>query len=90
MQCIEYIGELWHCLASIMAQSCPSHLLVIIYFDKAEFLFDDIEKIHASRLCPIYFRLISNMPLEVTVSPIFDMGEGLKEYECHILLLEVF
>ena len=66
-------------MVSFLAQCHPSGVLVIIVFDMVEFLLDDIEKTHLSVFCPVYFRLIFDMPLAVIIPPIFDMGEELND-----------
>jgi hypothetical protein len=76
---MEDIGVLLHCLISLLAQSCPSHELVIAVSNMVEFLLEGIDKRHPSGLYPKFRRFNSHMSLLVTIPPIFVTGKGLKE-----------
>ena len=87
---MEYISILWHYLVSFLTQCHPSGVLVIIVFDRVEFLFDGIDKRFPSGFYFEYLRFILCLPLAVPIPPIFDMGEGLKEREGDLFNVEFF
>jgi hypothetical protein len=80
-QGMESICELWHCLAPLLPQCGPSHVLVVIVTNMVILFLDRIHKKIPSGLDPIYSRLLYGTFLLVSIPPMFDMGESLKECE---------
>jgi hypothetical protein len=80
-QGMEGIGELQHCLAPLLMQCGPSHVLVVIVTNRVILFLDRIHKKIPSGLDPIYSRLLCGNFLPVSFPPMFDMGESLKECE---------
>jgi hypothetical protein len=74
---MENVGVLWHPLISLLMQSRPSHVLIIILSNKVEFLLEGIKKGHPSG--SFYECYICVWYLPVTFPSIFDMGNGFKE-----------
>jgi hypothetical protein len=83
-QGMEGICELQHCLASLLMQRGPSHVLVIIVSHRVILLLDRIHKQIPSGLGPKYLRLLCGIFLPVSFPPMFDMGESLKERKCDL------
>jgi hypothetical protein len=67
------------CLAPLLMQRGPSHVLVIIVSNRVIFLLDHIHKKIPSGLNPKYSRLLYGIFLPVSFPPMFDMGDNLKE-----------
>jgi hypothetical protein len=80
-QGMEGIGELHNCLAPLLPQCCPSHVLVLIVANRVILFLYHIHKKNPSGIDPIYSRLLCGTLLPVSFPPMFDMGEGLKECE---------
>jgi hypothetical protein len=78
---MESICELQHCLALLLPQCGPSHVLVFIFINRAVLFFDHIHKKIPSGLDPIYSRCLCGTFLPVSFPPMFDMGESLEECE---------
>jgi hypothetical protein len=70
-----------HCLAPLLMQCGPSHVLVFIVANRVILFLDRIHKKIPSGLGPIYSRLLCGTFLPVSFPPMFDMGESLKECE---------
>jgi hypothetical protein len=81
------VGELRHCLALLLMQRGPSHLLVIIITNRVILLLDHIHKKISSGIDPIYSRLLCGNFLPESFPPMFDMGEIFKEDKGHIFLV---
>ena len=79
-QGMEGIGELWNCLAPLLPQCGPSHVLVLIVANRVILFLYCIHKKISSGLDPIYSRFCGTL-LPVSFPPMFDMGETLKECE---------
>jgi hypothetical protein len=77
-QGIEGIGELQNCLAPLLLQCGPSHVLVLIVANKVILFFYHIHKIVPSGLGPIYSRLLCGTFFPVSFPPMFDMRESFK------------
>ena len=90
VQGVEYIGELWHCLVPFLPQCGPSHVLVFIVSDKVIFPLKSIHKICPSGFGPKHFNLLYGGFLIVSIPPIFDMGDNLKEGESDLFSIEKF
>jgi hypothetical protein len=86
---MEDIGVLQTHLVSLMMQSCPSHVLVIIVPNMVEFILEGINKILPTGFCTKCGRFISIVSLSVTFPPIFDMGKGLKECKSDIFDVQI-
>jgi hypothetical protein len=80
-QGMEGIGELQNCLAPLLPQCGPSHVLVLIVANRVILFLYCIHKKIPSGLDPIYSRLLCGTLLLVSFPPMFDMGESLKERE---------
>jgi hypothetical protein len=78
---MEGIGELWNCLAPLLLQCGPSHVLVLIVANRVILFLYCIHKKIPSGLDPIYSKLICGTLLLVSFPPMFDMGEIFKECE---------
>ena len=79
VQCIEGLGELSHCLAPLLMQHDPSHVLVFIVSNRVILFLERIKKIFPSGYWPKNYRFVISMSLTLILPPIFDMGKGLKE-----------
>jgi hypothetical protein len=80
-QGVEDIGELQHCLVPFLPQCGPSHVTVFIVSDMVIFPLKSINKRCPSGFNPKNFRFVCGGFLIVSLPPIFDMGENLKEGE---------
>jgi len=78
---MEGIGELHNCLAPLLPQCGPSHVLVLIIANRVIMFLYRIHKKISSGLGPIYSRLLCGTLFPVSFPPMFDMGESLKECE---------
>jgi hypothetical protein len=85
---MEIIYELWHCLALLLPQRGPSHVLLFIVINRVAFFLDCIHTKIPSGLGPIYYRFLCGIFLPVSLPPMFDMGESLDECEGDIFLVE--
>jgi hypothetical protein len=81
------IGELQNCLAPLLPQCGPSHVLVLIVSNKVILFLYCIQKQIPSGLNPIYSRLLCENFIPLSFPPIFDMGESFKECEGDIFLV---
>jgi hypothetical protein len=86
-QGMEGIGELWNCLAPLLPQCGPSHVLFLIVSNRVVLFLYRIHKKIPSGLGPIYSRLLYGTLLPVSFPPMFDMGESLKECEGDLFLV---
>jgi hypothetical protein len=89
-QGMEIICELQHCLALLLPQCGPSHVLVFIVINKIVLFFDRIHKKIPSGLDPIYSRFLCGTLIPVSFPPMFDMGESLEECEGDIFPVDFF
>jgi hypothetical protein len=80
-QGMEGIGELWNCLAPLLPQCGPSHVLVLIVANRVILFLYCIHKKIPSGIGPIYSRLLCGTLLPVSFPPMFDMRESFKECE---------
>jgi hypothetical protein len=80
-QGMEGISEIWNCLAPLLLQCGPSHLLVLIVANRVILFLYRIHKKIPSGLDPIYSRLLCGTLLPISFPPMFDMGESFKECE---------
>jgi hypothetical protein len=87
-QGMEGIGELRHFLAPLLPQCVPSHVLVLIVVDRVILFLYRIHKKISSGIGPIYSRLLCGTFLLVSLPPMFDMEESLKECEGDLFLVE--
>jgi hypothetical protein len=78
---MEGIGELQNCLAPLLSQCGPSHVLVLIVANRVILFLYHIHKKIPSGLGPIYSRLLYGTFLLVSFPPMFNMGESFKECE---------
>jgi hypothetical protein len=81
VQGMEGIGELWNCLAPLLPQCGPSHVLVLIVANRVILFLYHIHKKIPSRIGPIYSILLCGTFLPVSFPPMFDMREKFKECE---------
>jgi hypothetical protein len=81
VQGMEGIGELWNCLAPLLPQCGPSHVLVLIVANRVILFLYRIHKKIPSGIGPIYSRLLCGTLLPVSFPPMFDMRERFKECE---------
>jgi hypothetical protein len=84
---IKIICELWHCLALLLPQCAPTHVLVFIVIDIVVLFLDHIHKKIPSGLDPIYSGFLCGNLLPVSFPPMFDMGESLEECEGDLFLV---
>jgi hypothetical protein len=88
VQSIESICELQHCLAPLLPQCGPSHVLVIIFTNKVILFLD---RIHTKKSQVASAPYIPDSSMEILIflpvsfPPMFDMGEFLKECEGDLL-----
>ena len=85
---MEGICELRNCLAPLLPQCGPSHVLVLIVANRVMLFLYRIHKTISIGLGPIYSRLLCGTFLLVIFPPMFDMGESLKECEGDLFLVE--
>jgi hypothetical protein len=85
VQGVEDIGELWHCMVPFLPQCGPSHVLVLIVFYRVIFPLKSIHKTFPSGFGPKHFIFFCGGFLTVRISPIFEMGDNLKEGGSDIL-----
>jgi hypothetical protein len=78
-QGMEGIGELWNCVAPLLPQCGPSHVLVLIVANRVILFLYCIHKKILSGIDPIYSRLICWTLLPVSFPPMFDIRESFKE-----------
>ena len=78
---MEGIGELRNCLAPLLLQCGPSHVLVLIVANRVMLFFYRIHKKIPSGIDPIYSRLLCGTLILVSFPPMFDMREIFKECE---------
>jgi hypothetical protein len=81
VQGMEGIGELWNCLAPLLPQCAPSHVLILIVSNRVILFLYRIHKKIPSGIGPIYSRLLCGTFLPVSFPPIFYMREIFKECE---------
>jgi hypothetical protein len=74
---MEGFGELQNCLAPLLPQCGPSHVVA----NRVILFFYCIHKKISSGLGPIYSRLLYGTLLPVSFPPMFDMEESFKECE---------
>jgi hypothetical protein len=84
---MEGIGELWNCLAPLLPQCGPSHVLVLIVSNRVILFLYRIHKKIPSGIGPIYSRLLCGTFLLVSFPPMFDMRERFKECEGDIFFV---
>jgi hypothetical protein len=80
-QGMESVCEIRHCLALLLLQCGPSHVLVFIVINRVVLFLDRIHKKMPSGLDPIYSRFLSGNFLLVSFPIMFDIGEILEECE---------
>jgi hypothetical protein len=73
------VSVLQQCLVSFMTYIHPSHVLVLIVFDKVSLLLKGINKGHPSGFSPEWHKFIRGVPLLVTFPPRYDMGKRFME-----------
>jgi hypothetical protein len=86
-QCMESIGEIQNCLAPLLLQCGPSHVLVLIVSNRVILFLYCIHKKIPSWLDPIYSKILYGTFLLVQFSPMFDIGESLKECAGDVFLV---
>jgi hypothetical protein len=77
-QGMESTCELRHCLAILLPQCGPSHVLVFIVINRVVLFLDRIQKKIPSGLGPIYSKFLCGTLLLISFPPIFDMEESLR------------
>jgi hypothetical protein len=87
-QGMEGIGELQNCLAPLLPQCGPSHVLVLIVANRVILLFYRVHKKIPSGIGPIYSRLLCGTLLPVSFPPMFDMRESFKECKGDLFFVE--
>jgi hypothetical protein len=87
-QGMEGIGELWNCLAPLLPQCGPSHVLVLIVSNRVILFLYRIHKKIPSGIGPIYSRLLCGNFLPVSFPPMFDMRESFKECEGYLFFVK--
>jgi hypothetical protein len=78
---MEGIGELWNCLAPLLPQCVPSHILVVIVANRVILFLYRIHKKVPSGLDHIYSRILYGNLLPLSFPPMLDMRESFKESE---------
>jgi hypothetical protein len=86
-QGMEGIGELWNCVAPLLPQCGPSHVLVLIVSNRVILFLYRIHKKIPSGIGPIYSRLLCGSFLPISFPPMFDMREIFKECEGDIFFV---
>jgi hypothetical protein len=81
VQGMEGIGELWNCLAPLLLQCGPSHVLVLIIANRVILFLYHIHKKIPCGIGSVYSRLLYGTLLPVSFPPMFDMRERFKECE---------
>jgi hypothetical protein len=89
-QGMEIICEIRHCLALLLPQCGPSHVLVFIVINRIVLFFDRIHKKISSGLSLIYSIFLCVTFLPVSFPLMFDMGESLEECEGDLFPFEIF
>ena len=82
------IGELRNCLAPLLPQCGPSHVLVLIVANRVILFLYRINKKIPSGLGPIYSKFLCVTLLLVSFPPMFDMGKIFKECEGDLFPVE--
>jgi hypothetical protein len=78
-QGMEGIGELRNCLAPLLPQCGPSHVLVLIVSNRVILFFYRIHEKIPGGIGPIYSRLLCGTFILVSFPPMFDMRESFEE-----------
>jgi hypothetical protein len=78
---MESICELLYCLTPLLLQCSPSHVLVVIVTDMVILFLNCIHEKIPSGFDPTYSRLLCGNLILVSVPPMFEMVEILKECE---------
>jgi hypothetical protein len=86
-QGMEIIFEPQHCLALLLLNCGPSHVLVFIIMNRVILFFVRIQNKIQSGLNPIYSRLLCGTFLPLSFPPIFDMEERLEEHKGDLFLV---
>ena len=84
---MEGIGELHNCFAPIFLQCGPSHVLVFIVANRVILFIYCIHKKIPIWIGPIYSKILCVTFLPVSFTPMFDMGQSLKECEGDLFLV---
>ena len=87
-QGMEGVGDLRNCLAPLLPQRGPSHVLVFIVSNRVILLIDDIYKIFPGGFDLEHSRIFCGNFLTVIFPPMFDMEDILKECEGDLFLSE--
>jgi hypothetical protein len=85
---MEFIGEFHNYLALLLLQCGPSHVQVLIVFNRVILFIYCIHKKIPGGLGAIYSRLLCVTLLLVSFPPMFNMGESLKECEYDLFSVE--
>jgi hypothetical protein len=78
VQGMEGIGKLQNCLAPLLPQYGPSHVLVLIVANRVILFLYHIYKKIPSGIDPIYSRLLCGTFLPISFPPMLDMREGIN------------
>jgi hypothetical protein len=84
---MEGIGELWNCLAPLLPQCGPSHVLVLIVANRVILFLYHIHKKIPSGIDLVYSRLLCGTLILVSFPPMFDLRERFKECEGDIFFV---
>jgi hypothetical protein len=87
-QGMEGICELWHYLFPLLTHYGPSHVLVIIVFNRVILFLDGIHKKIPNGFSLKHSKLLCGIFLTVISPPNFDMGDILKERKGDIFHVE--
>jgi hypothetical protein len=85
---MENIGEMWYCLVPFLMQHGPSCVLVVVDSNKVVLLFNGIPEGIPYRGDQNYSRFLYGPFLRVSIPPILNMGDDLKEYKSDIFPIE--
>jgi hypothetical protein len=89
-QGMEGIGELQNCLAPLLPQCGPSHVLVLIVGNKVILFFYHIHEKIPGGIDPIYSRLLCGTLFPVSFPLMFDMRERFEECKGDLLYVRKF
>jgi hypothetical protein len=84
---MENIGEIWYCPVPFLTRHGPSCVLVLVPSDRVVFLFNGIlEGIPCGGNCK-YCRFLYGPLLRLSIPPVLNLGDGLKEGKSNIFLV---
>ena len=89
-QGMENIGEIWHYLVPFLMQGGPSSLLVLVASNRAVLFFNGNPEGIPCGVDRKYSRFLYGPLLRVSIPPVLNMGDDLKECKSNIFPIENF